>query len=97
MVHIFLREVNQIKFKFTPDYNRHKWMAQNIFCFVGQNRGQKRARVLERNKTLNSIVAQLIDFKYSKYAEKVAREVTQRKLQECWKLRDEELALEERR
>jgi hypothetical protein len=31
MIHIFLREVNQIKFKFTPDYNRYKQMALNFF------------------------------------------------------------------
>jgi hypothetical protein len=28
MIFIFLREVNQIKYKFTPDYNRYKWMAR---------------------------------------------------------------------
>jgi hypothetical protein len=31
MIHIFLREVNQVKFKFTPDYNRYKQMALDIF------------------------------------------------------------------
>jgi hypothetical protein len=41
MIHIFLREATQIKYKFTPDYDRYKWMAQNIFLFVGQKRAQK--------------------------------------------------------
>ena len=31
MIHFFLREVNQVKFKFTPDYNRYKQMALDIF------------------------------------------------------------------
>ena len=46
MIFIFLREVNQIKYKFTPDYNRYKWMAKDIFSFVGQ----KRARMLRENE-----------------------------------------------
>jgi hypothetical protein len=61
MIFIFLREVNEIKFKFTPDYNRYKWMSQNIFSFVGQ----RRARVLGKKAKLNSILDQLIPFKQS--------------------------------
>jgi hypothetical protein len=61
MIFIFLREVNQIKFKFTPDYKRYKWMAENIFYFVGQ----KRARALGRKAKLNYIVDPWIHFKQS--------------------------------
>ena len=61
MIHIFLREVNQIKYKFTPDYNRYKWMAQNIFSFVGQ----KRALSLKRKAHLYSMLDPWIPFKYS--------------------------------
>jgi hypothetical protein len=46
MIQIFLREATQIKYKFTPDYDRFKWMAQNIFLFVGQ----KRAQILQENE-----------------------------------------------
>jgi hypothetical protein len=60
MIFIFLREVNQIKFKFTPDYNRYKWMVQDIFSFVGQ----KRALSLKKKEHLNSILDPGIPFKY---------------------------------
>jgi hypothetical protein len=63
MIFIFLREVNQIKFKFTPDYNRYKWMAQNIFSFVGQYRRLKLARMWGRKAHLNSIIDPWIPFK----------------------------------
>ena len=61
MIFIFLREVNQIKYKFTPDYNRYKWMVQNIFSFVGH----KRARILARKACLNSKLDPWIPFKFS--------------------------------
>jgi hypothetical protein len=61
MIFILLREVNHIKYKFTPDYNRYKWMAQNIFSFVGQ----KRARILARKAYLNFKLDPWIPFKYS--------------------------------
>ena len=38
MIHRFLRESNQLKFKFTPNYARFKWMARNIFHYVGLDR-----------------------------------------------------------
>jgi hypothetical protein len=38
MIHRFLRESNQLKFKFTPDYARFKWMVRNIFLYVGLER-----------------------------------------------------------
>ena len=38
MIHRFLRESNQLKFKFIPDYARFKWMAKNIFLYVGLDR-----------------------------------------------------------
>jgi hypothetical protein len=38
MIHRFLRESNQLKFKFTPNYARFKWMARNIFRYVGLDR-----------------------------------------------------------
>jgi hypothetical protein len=38
-----------------------------------------------------------IPLKHSFFAERIVREVTQRKLKECWKLRKEELAMEERK
>ena len=61
MIHIFLREVNLIKYKFTPDYNRYKWMAQDIFSFVGQ----KRALSLRKNALMKSMLEQWIPLKYS--------------------------------
>ena len=61
MIFIFLREVNQIKFKFTPDYKRYKWMAQNIFSFVGE----KRALSLRKKANLNSILDPWISLKHS--------------------------------
>ena len=38
IIHRFLRESNQLKFKFTPNYARFKWMARNIFRYVGLER-----------------------------------------------------------
>jgi hypothetical protein len=38
MIHRFLRESNQLKFKSTPNYARFKWMAMNIFLYVGLDR-----------------------------------------------------------
>ena len=38
MIHMFLRESNQLKYKFTPNYARFKWMARNIFHYVGLDR-----------------------------------------------------------
>jgi hypothetical protein len=38
MIHRFLRESNHLKFKFTPNYPRFKWMAKNIFLYVGLER-----------------------------------------------------------
>ena len=38
MIHRFLRESNQLKYKFTPNYARFKWMARNIFRYVGLER-----------------------------------------------------------
>ena len=38
MIHMFLRESNQLKYKFTPNYARFKWMARNIFHYVGLER-----------------------------------------------------------
>jgi hypothetical protein len=38
MIHRFLRESNQLKFKFTPNYARFKWMGKNIFRYVGLDR-----------------------------------------------------------
>ena len=38
MIHRFLRESNHLKFKFTPNYARFKWMAKNIFLYVGLER-----------------------------------------------------------
>ena len=46
---------------------------------------------------LNSMLDQWIPFKQSYIAERIVKEVTQRKLQECWKLREEEVALEEKK
>jgi hypothetical protein len=57
--------------------------------------GQKRARALGKKARLNSILDTRIPFKYRQFEERILRLVTQRKLQECRKLREEELALEE--
>jgi hypothetical protein len=59
MIFIFLREVNKLNYNFTPDYNRYKWMAQNIFSFVGQ----KRAKMLAMKSYLN--IDSWIPFKHS--------------------------------
>jgi hypothetical protein len=42
MIHRFLRESNQLKFKSTPYYARFKWMARNIFLYVGLERSLSR-------------------------------------------------------
>jgi hypothetical protein len=42
MIHRFLRESNQLKFKSTPNYARFKWMARNIFLYVGLERSLSR-------------------------------------------------------
>ena len=42
MIHRFLRESNQLKFKFTPNYARFKWMARHIFQYVGLERTMSR-------------------------------------------------------
>ena len=42
MIHRFLRESNQLKFKSTPNYARFKWMARNIFLYVGLERTMTR-------------------------------------------------------
>jgi hypothetical protein len=42
MIHMFLRESNQLKYKFTPNYARFKWMARNIFRYVGEERSMAR-------------------------------------------------------
>jgi hypothetical protein len=61
MIQIFLREVNLIKYKFTPDYTRYKWMAQNIFFFVGH----KRSLSLTKKAHLTSMLNPWIPFKYT--------------------------------
>jgi hypothetical protein len=38
MIHRFLRESNQLTFEMTPNYPRFKWMAKNIFLYVGLER-----------------------------------------------------------
>jgi hypothetical protein len=38
MIHRFLRESNQLKYNTKPNYLRLKWMAKNIFLFVGLER-----------------------------------------------------------
>jgi hypothetical protein len=38
MIHRFLRESNQLKLKFTPNYARFKWMARHVFHYVGLDR-----------------------------------------------------------
>jgi hypothetical protein len=45
MIHQFLRESKQLNLKVTPDYNRFKWMAANIFRYVWRERAA--ARVAE--------------------------------------------------
>jgi hypothetical protein len=52
---------------------------------------------LGKQASLNSLFDQWIPIKHRSFEERIVRLVTQRKLQECWKLREEELALEERK
>ena len=38
MIHRFLRESNQLNYNLSPNYARLKWMARNIFHYVGLER-----------------------------------------------------------
>jgi hypothetical protein len=38
MIHRFLRESNQLRSDIIPNYPRFKWMAKNIFLYVGLER-----------------------------------------------------------
>ena len=38
MIHRFLRDSNQLNYKLSPNYARLKWMAKNIFRYVGLER-----------------------------------------------------------
>jgi hypothetical protein len=67
MIHIFLRESNQLNYKFTPNYARFKWMARNIFHYVGD----ERARIKMKRQKINEYIKELSEKKKIKCIENV--------------------------
>jgi hypothetical protein len=67
MIHIFLRESNQLNYKFTPNYARFKWMARNIFHYVGD----ERARIKMKRQIINEYIKELSEKKKIQYIENV--------------------------
>jgi hypothetical protein len=63
MIHIFLRESNQLKYKFTPNYARFKWMARNIFHYVGD----ERERMKMKRQIINNFIEELSEKKKTQY------------------------------